>query len=193
MTKGAHLQVEELATVPDLVQAAVCRELGPRAFEEFGAELRARGRMRGETERVFRTISQTVITVVAPGGALPVVAGAPLAAAAAAALSPLSLGMHPSTPRNGKGKGPKAPASPRSSASSSASSAAGSEWVRCSDKFGDKRCRDGGGCENARCGFAHPAGWRHLPASATRGRGRGGPPRAPAGGRGRGVSCAVRM
>ena len=26
-------------------------------------------------------------------------------------------------------------------------------------KFGDRKCRDGGACRNAQCGFAHPPGW----------------------------------
>ena len=35
------------------------------------------------------------------------------------------------------------------------------EWVACG-KFGARRCRDGAGCRNAQCGFAHPVSWVHF-------------------------------
>lgn len=35
------------------------------------------------------------------------------------------------------------------------------EWVPCG-KFGSKRCREGGNCRNAQCGFAHPHDWIHF-------------------------------
>ena len=35
------------------------------------------------------------------------------------------------------------------------------QWVECG-KFGDKRCRDAALCQNAKCGFAHPANWAFL-------------------------------
>jgi hypothetical protein len=34
-------------------------------------------------------------------------------------------------------------------------------WIP-SGKFGDRRCRDGGACHNAKCGFAHPSDWVHY-------------------------------
>uniref|UniRef100_A0A7S2MK25 C3H1-type domain-containing protein n=1 Tax=Haptolina brevifila TaxID=156173 RepID=A0A7S2MK25_9EUKA len=34
-------------------------------------------------------------------------------------------------------------------------------WVSCG-KFGDRRCRDGFTCANAKCGFAHPSDWAHM-------------------------------
>ena len=37
------------------------------------------------------------------------------------------------------------------------------KWVACG-KFGDRRCREGGACTNAKCGFAHPADWICLQA-----------------------------
>ena len=34
-------------------------------------------------------------------------------------------------------------------------------WIP-SGQFGDRRCRDGGACHNAQCGFAHPSDWVHF-------------------------------
>eukprot|EP01043_Picozoa_sp_COSAG02_P034945 COSAG02_NODE_2473_length_8740_cov_335.972688_1_plen_2244_part_00 len=34
-------------------------------------------------------------------------------------------------------------------------------WVVCSEKFGNKHCREGSNCKNRKCGFAHPASWMH--------------------------------
>lgn len=38
----------------------------------------------------------------------------------------------------------------------------GQPWIRCSEKFGDRRCREANECRNAKCGFAHPATWVHF-------------------------------
>ena len=38
------------------------------------------------------------------------------------------------------------------------------DWVRCSEKFGGRRCRAGHGCTNRKCGFDHPRDWPHLKA-----------------------------
>eukprot|EP00900_Chrysochromulina_parva_P026889 jgi/Chrpa1/8834/Chrysochromulina_OHIO_Genome00020052-RA len=34
-------------------------------------------------------------------------------------------------------------------------------WIP-SGKFGNRRCREGGACHNAQCGFAHPSDWVHF-------------------------------
>jgi len=175
MTRGAHLEVSQIETIADLVQAAVCRELGPRAFEAFGAELRARGRMHGETAKAFMTISQTVITVVSgPGG------GGDAAAAAASALSLAALPAPPSSSlaslslqdkgakdcRYGVGcTNPKCkfahPAGWRFASAPPPAAAASATRA--------KDCRYGVACTNPKCYFAHPAGWRFAPRATAAG------------------------
>ena len=36
------------------------------------------------------------------------------------------------------------------------------DWVRCNPKFAGRRCREGYGCTNRKCGFDHPRSWPHL-------------------------------
>ena len=64
---GKRLAVSDISTIKDLIMAAVLRDLGDQAFEEFGAELRRRGAMRGEMKVVYEEIRTTSIRVVTSG------------------------------------------------------------------------------------------------------------------------------
>lgn len=69
-TKGKRLSVKAMSTVPDIVVAAVVRELGERAFADYGRELRARGAMTGETAVIFQQIQTVTVTCSGSGGDL---------------------------------------------------------------------------------------------------------------------------
>jgi hypothetical protein len=64
---GKRLAVSDISTIKDLIMAAVLRDLGDQAFEEFGAELRRRGAMRGEMKVVYEEIRTTSTRVVTSG------------------------------------------------------------------------------------------------------------------------------
>jgi hypothetical protein len=119
--------------------AAVLRDLGDHAFEEFGNELRRRGAMRGEMKVVYEEI-RTTTTRVVTGGELQAVT---------AMLGSLSLGGG-----GGGGGGVKAlPPPPFASGGSYAPASARS-------KFKTEICRDWakGGCPRGwDCSFAHGA------------------------------------
>ena len=136
---GKRLSVSDIATLKDLIMAAVLRDLGDHAFEEFGNELRRRGAMRGEMKVVYEEI-RTTTTRVVTGGELQAVT---------AMLGSLSLGGG-----GGGGGGVKAlPPPPFASGGSYAPASARS-------KFKTEICRDWakGGCPRGwDCSFAHGA------------------------------------
>ena len=120
--------------------AAVLRDLGDHAFEEFGNELRRRGAMRGEMKVVYEEIRTTTTRVVTGGEPR----------AVTAMLGSLSLGG------GGGGGGGVVKALPLPSCASGWSNAPASAR----SKFKTEFCRDWakGGCPRGRdCSFAHGA------------------------------------
>ena len=47
-----------------------------------------------------------------------------------------------------------------SAAAAGDKASAAEQWVRCSERHGDKRCHQGARCQNMACAYAHPREWR---------------------------------
>jgi len=68
---GQRFAVGDLATVRGLILAAVCKDMGHKALEELGVDLRAEGSMTAELKHVYAVMTRTVTTtttVLAAGG-----------------------------------------------------------------------------------------------------------------------------
>ena len=166
-TRGAHLPIGEIATVPRLILAAALKEVSPTAFDAYGAELTRGGHMRGETQRTYETIRRVVTTtttmtsVVVHGGkgaaAALMAAGVGRGAGAAAGTAALSPRRAPLALTHGgtgssSGGGGGGRGICRFFNAGKCSQAAGAcpfEHVKVCRFFNTPRgCRQGGGCSH---------------------------------------------